>query len=79
MLSDFLLLETYYDAPDTVQIYEDLAGKYGRAVVARAVEAGYIMASPARCIGWGTSSLRCWLTDKGRKQATKNDDRAVPV
>ena len=68
MLSDFLLLEAYYDTPDTVQIYENMTKKYGKDAVKKAMAAGYIVAGQVSCFR-ETRGLLFWLTDKGRKRA----------
>lgn len=83
MLSDFLLLESYYDTPESVQLYEDLTRKYGRKAVQKAVEAGYIVCGRLSC-GAKNPNRFFWITEKGRKQAesktqSETHDHAVPA
>jgi hypothetical protein len=68
MLYDFLLLEIYYGAPDTARFYEELSQRYGGAVVAGALGAGYV-ACRRVLIGPDRGRLLVWLTDKGRHLA----------
>lgn len=69
MLSDFLLLETYYDVPETAQAYEALSRKYGRAAVQKAMAAGYIVSGRFLC-GSKKRGRFFWITEKGRKHAS---------
>lgn len=68
MLFDFLLLEIYYDAPETARFYEELTHKYGGAAVVRALGAGYV-ASRRVLLGPDRGRLVVWLTEKGRSEA----------
>lgn len=68
MLSDFLLLETYFEGPDTVQFYEDLSKRYGANAVDMAERSGFIVAKPVLC-GPYCGKKMVWLSDTGRRQA----------
>lgn len=69
MLSDFLLLELYYDAPETALAYEDLVRQYDVAQLQQAVKQGYIKCSTVFCRARAGRAL-FWLTEAGRKQAS---------
>lgn len=76
MLSDFLLLETYFEGPDTIQFYEDLSKRYGRASVDMAERAGFIKLRPVLC-GPYCGKKMVWLSDSGRAQAIKASSSAM--
>ena len=71
MLSDFLLLETYYEGPETVRFYEDLAERYGIAPVKKALAAGHLIQRRIVC-GPDCGRLIFRLSDKGRRRALKS-------
>jgi hypothetical protein len=68
MLSDLLLLEIYYDAPETARFYEDLSRRYGGEALAAALSAGYLTGRKV-LIGPDAGRWLFWLTDKGRSKA----------
>jgi hypothetical protein len=68
MLSDFLLLEHYYDSPATALFYEDLSRRYGPAAMHGALRAGYIRMHRIRC-GADRGRLVFHLTEAGRSKA----------
>ena len=76
MLSDFLLLETYFEGPETVQFYEDLSRRYGRASVDMAQRAGFLITRPVLC-GPYCGKQMVWLSDSGRQQAIKASTQSL--
>ncbi|MCB1532046.1 MAG: hypothetical protein KDJ35_04160 [Alphaproteobacteria bacterium] len=70
MLSDFLLLETYFEGPETVQFYEDLSKRYGRGSVDMAESEGFLVSRPVLC-GPYCGKRMVWLSELGRQQAVK--------
>lgn len=68
MLSDFLLLETYFEGPETVQFYEDLSRRYGAKAVAMAERAGDLIKRPVMC-GPFCGKQMVWLSAQGRQKA----------
>lgn len=68
MLPDLLLLEEYFEEPETVQFYEDIMRRYGVEPVKKAVQTGHIA---LRCVHCGPhrGRLVLWLTEKGRSFA----------
>jgi hypothetical protein len=68
MLSDFLVLERYYDAPETALFYEELSQRYGVNAIKKALQAGYLM---TRRVMYGPDCGRVmfWLSEKGREKA----------
>ena len=76
MLSDFLLLETYFEGPETVQFYEDLSKRYGRSSVDMAQRAGFLVTRPVLC-GPYCGKQMVWLSELGRQQAIKVSSNPV--
>lgn len=68
MLSDFLLLETYFEGPETVQFYEDLSRRYGERAVKVAEHAGDLIKRPIVC-GPFCGKQMVWLSEQGRQKA----------
>lgn len=78
MLSDFLLLDSYYEGPNAAQFYEDLSAKYGMEPIKRALAAGHIICKRINC-GPDTGRWLFYLSEKGRYSAgvEKNNDSGV--
>lgn len=68
MLSDFLVLEMYYETPNTAQFFEDISDKYGMSAVDEAMRAGHITGHALQC-GPDSGRWLFWLTDEGRRTA----------
>lgn len=68
MLYDFLLLEQYYEAPETIRFYEDLSRRYGAEPIKKAVEAGDLVSRRVLC-GPNCGRVMFWLSEKGRQKA----------
>jgi hypothetical protein len=76
MLSDFLLLESYYGDGQSAQFIEDFLDRYGQAAFAQALMAGQIM---RRRVMMGPDQGR-WLvslTEKGRSEAGLSASRGT--
>ena len=71
MLSEFLLLERYFEKPDRMRCYEDLEEKYGTQDVQSALEAGYIACKRSYCSSI-EASMYLYLTDLGRHAALRS-------
>lgn len=71
MLSDFLLLEEYFEGPETARFYEELYQTYGPAALQRAVMAGYLKLFSIKC-GAEKGRLVARLTRAGRAFAAQN-------
>lgn len=69
MLSDFLLLETYYDTPQTTRPYEVLVKQYGVKALHAALRANYLICKPCGCHKREKPTLLFWLTENGRRAA----------
>lgn len=68
MLSDLLLLETYYESQNSVQFLEDLSRRYGPEAIRRAVSAGEVICRRVNC-GPECGRFLLRLSDKGRRRA----------
>ena len=67
MLSDFLLLEEYYETPQTAMFYEDLSRRYGAESLCKAIEAGYLVCKKVKCAQ--QRKIMFWLSESGRLKA----------
>lgn len=72
MLSDFLLLEEYFEGPETAQFYEDISKKYGVEAIQKAIAAGHIVHKKIMCSRVCQDRL-LWLSDKGRNVALQEN------
>ena len=68
LLSDFYMLELYFEQPETAQFYEDLSRRYGAQALKKAVMAGYLVGKQLTC-GPDCGRKLLWLSDKGRQKA----------
>ena len=68
MLSDFLLMESYFERSETAQFFEDLSKRYGEGSVAKAVAAGDLIRRRIIC-GPDCGRWLFWLSDQGRAKA----------
>jgi len=71
ILSDFLILDAYFDNQESAQFFEDCAGKYGIQPVQKYLEKGDI-ACRKILMGPDAGKTLLWLTDKGRAKASSS-------
>lgn len=68
MLSDLLILESYYGHPACAQFFDDVTRQYGTRAVRQALRDGDIAARPV-LVGPDSGRLLVELTEKGREAA----------
>ncbi len=75
MLTDLLLLETYFEEPFGVALYEDLAAHYGEDAIKEALSFGFLEMRTLLplCATDSSARLVCRLTETGRVAACSNN------
>ena len=69
MLSDFLLLESYYGPQHAALFFEDLNQRYDRTDIFRGEHAGDLVKRRVLC-GANAGRDLYWLSEQGRKKAS---------
>jgi hypothetical protein len=77
VLNDLLLLETYFEGPETVQFYDDMIRQYGPESVDFACAMGFLIKRPVRC-GPFCDKFMVWLSDTGRERAISMSSNTPP-
>lgn len=77
MLRDFLLLESYFGEPDSIQAIEDTVRRYGPDTVREAVEAGHLKIR-ALLLRTGGGPIVCGLSESGRRKACAGHEEETP-
>ncbi len=67
MLSDFLTLEIYFGHDASAQFFEDLAKRYGKKSIEKAVQTGDLIQKKI-AIGPDAGRDLIWLSEKGRQK-----------
>lgn len=68
MLSDFLILEEFFDQSSAVQFFEDLSKRYGPEAVIKAIAKGELCFKKILC-GPDRGRHLVWLSQTGRFKA----------